>query len=173
LSSSSRKHDNSTEAFGNLQTLKVLKRPLLWIHSYNIYIYFSSSVSFNCRMAIFPKYTVKKVIDFPIPSRDVTTLAGNNLIIPGRACFVSSQLIFFLLCSRSNWCASCTVNVCLFPRIKFENPYWTYITAPQKEEFDFKVYVFKLVFFTFHSWEYISWKFLALNFIWLHDSKRN
>jgi hypothetical protein len=30
-------------------------------------------------------YTVKKVIDFPVPSRDVTyqTLAGKNLIIPG------------------------------------------------------------------------------------------
>jgi hypothetical protein len=35
-------------------------------------------------MAIFPKYTVKKAIDFPILSRDVTILAGNNLniIIP-------------------------------------------------------------------------------------------
>jgi hypothetical protein len=26
--------------------------------------------------------TVKKVSDFPVPSRDVTNLAGNNLIIP-------------------------------------------------------------------------------------------
>jgi hypothetical protein len=33
-------------------------------------------------------YTVKKVSDFPVPSRDVTinklSLAGNNLIIPGQ-----------------------------------------------------------------------------------------
>jgi hypothetical protein len=35
-------------------------------------------------------YTVKKVTDFPVPSRDVTTklyLAGNNLIIPGQGEF--------------------------------------------------------------------------------------
>jgi hypothetical protein len=38
------------------------------------------------------KYTVKKVIDFPVPSRDVTTklsLAGNNLVIPGQREFGS------------------------------------------------------------------------------------
>jgi hypothetical protein len=39
------------------------------------------------------KYTVKKAIDFPVPSRDVTDqtllrlLAGNNLIIPGQGEF--------------------------------------------------------------------------------------
>jgi hypothetical protein len=41
------------------------------------------------------QYTVKKVIDFPVPSRDVTyqlSLAGNNLIIPGQESLVSDIL---------------------------------------------------------------------------------
>jgi hypothetical protein len=43
------------------------------------------------------RYTVKKVSDFPIPSRDVTygtklSLAGNNLIIPGQGELVSDIL---------------------------------------------------------------------------------
>jgi hypothetical protein len=39
---------------------------------------------FRCLAIYYPRYTVKKVFEFPVPSRDVTTklsLGGNNDVI--------------------------------------------------------------------------------------------